>query len=382
MFTNRWSWLSIAACTLVVGLAVFSTSSGAPVGESDLRGQINEAFRQGNFNDAYAGFRKLVLDPHDAPAQVGGDLKMAVQCLQRLNRTDEIDALLEDAITIHNANWRLLWLAAETYTGLDHRGFIVAGKFYRGSHRGAGKTVNAVERDRIRALQLMVEAMPLAMKDDNHGEVGNYLLGLANILSNGRGGTGSWRLQYLSDLAVLPDYEVGWGYSPQTSGSPVDADGKPIFYRVPKSFEAAENDGQRWRWCLQQAVEFNPQQLNAVRVQFADFLAKQFGVETMAQWGRSFGRMETDDTKADESGTYALHTLGENETIARLATGIKRLELPDEFNFIKIYQQVAAEPKTGYAEKALGQLAANFREPPPVSQVGRVLAPAAEGLSQ
>ena len=80
----------------------------------------------------------------------------------------------------------------------------------------------------------------------------------------------------------------------------------------------------------------------------------------MAQFGWQFGRMQTDDTKNDESGTFALHTLGENETIARLATGVKRFELPDEFNFIKIYQQIAAEPKTGYAMEALEQLAQIF----------------------
>ena len=80
-----------------------------------------------------------------------------------------------------------------------------------------------------------------------------------------------------------------------------------------------------------------------------------------------------DDTKKNESGTFALHTLKDNETIARLATGIKRFELPDEFNFIKIYQQIAAEPKTGYGEQACEQLAADVREPPAVSQGGRAL---------
>ena len=41
---------------------------------------------------------------------------------------------------------------------------------------------------------------------------------------------------------------------------------------------------------------------------------------------------------------YALDTLRDDETIARLATGIKRFTLPDEFNPIKIYQEIADEP--------------------------------------
>ena len=53
-------------------------------------------------------------------------------------------------------------------------------------------------------------------------------------------------------------------------------------------------------------------------------------------------------------------TLGENETIARLATGIKRFELPDEFNYIRIYQQVAAQRGSPQARQALENLAGIF----------------------
>ncbi len=324
------------------------------------RKRMQDAYDQGNFKDAYEGFRKLALEPQN-DRRVGDDLHMAIQCLQRLNRIDEIDALLEDVIKVHQDNWRLLWRAAGEYIAIPDQGFIVAGKFYRGPHRGGGgKVVNAAERDRVRALQLMVQAKPLALKDDNHADVGNYLLALANMLLNNRGYSESWRLQYLTDLSVLPDYEDGWGFYRQTTGAPVDADGKPIFYHVPKSFEAAATDGERWRWCLAESVEMNPQQRSTVQMQLAEFLLNQFGVQTMAQSGWRFGRMETDDTQADESGTYALHTLTENETIARLATGIKRFALPDEFNYIKIFQQVAAEPRNGSAIAALERLAQIF----------------------
>ena len=89
--------------------------------------------------------------------------------------------------------------------------------------------------------------------------------------------------------------------------------------------------------------------------------SSQFGVQTMAYYGRFFcGQDEDDDTKKNESGTYALHTLSDDETIARLATGIKRFKLPDEFNCIKIYEQIAAEPQTGYGEQAREQLAQIF----------------------
>ncbi len=71
-------------------------------------------------------------------------------------------------------------------------------------------------------------------------------------------------------------------------------------------------------------------------------------------------REETDDTAKRESGTYALDALEEQETIARLATGIKRFRLPEEHNFIRIYQQVAAEGKDSLRVQALAQLGSIF----------------------
>jgi len=357
MKTTLLSCASMLAAVLLGGLAM---AADPPGGNQAEREKLRQTIKQGNFKDAYEGLRKIALDPADDPRLVGEDLSMGTQCLQRINRVGEIDDFREAVIAVHKDNWRLLWAAARNYMEVDHHGFIIAGKFERGQHRGGGRMVNALERDRMRALQLMVQALPKARQDNNHAEVGDFLMALGQMLLNNRGYAEAWRLQYLSDLSVLPDYDPGWGYYRDTQGAPVDAEGKPVFHYVPKSFEAAETDGQRWRWCLEQTVEFNPQRLNEVRMQFANFLYTQFGEQTMAYYGWFFGRMRTDDTQQDESGTYALHTLKETETIARLATGVKRFDLPEEFNFIKVFQKVADDPKTGHGKEALGQLAQIF----------------------
>jgi alpha-2-macroglobulin len=359
MKASFWFTLSSAAGMMAVAVVSFAVFAGGPSDDEAAIKQMSEAFQQGNFKDAYEGFRKLALGAQTDPRQLSEVTWMAVQCLQRLNRMAEIDALLEDVAKVHKEQWRPLAGVARCYMNVPHSGFIGAGKFQRGPHRGGGNMVNACERDRVRALQLMVQAMPLALKDDNHAEAGNHLLDLANALLNNRGYGEAWRLQYLTDLGVLPDYEPGWGSYRQTPGAPVDADGNPVLHHIPKSFKQAKTDGERWRWCLAQTVEMNPQLLNSVRMQLAQFLENQFGVQTMAQCGWRFGRGATDDTK-DESGTYALHTLKENETIARLATGIKRFELPDEFNYIKIYEKIVAEPQTGEPIAALEHLAQVF----------------------
>ena len=59
----------------------------------------------------------------------------------------------------------------------------------------------------------------------------------------------------------------------------------------------------------------------------------------------------------EDSQTYALHKLTDEQTIARLATGIKKFELPEDYNFIKIYKSIKEDPETGYGEQALTNLA-------------------------
>lgn len=318
----------------------------------------------GNFKEAYDGMRKLTLSAEVDPKQVGPILREAIECLQRLGRVDEIDAYREAVIEKHAGNWHLLAAAAESYMKVEHGGFMIAGEFHRGRHRGGGKVVSAAARDRVRALQLLTRAVPLAADDSARSEVSQMFLQLAQTLLNNRGWLEAWRLQTLTDLGELPDFEKGWvhhrwGGEPQ--GAPVDEDGNPVFHHVPKTWNLAKTDGQRWRWALLQATEVSPERRNEVRLHFAQFLHSQFSVDTLLQydWFRGWGdgAHSDEDNEKDESGTYAMHTLASDETIARLATGIKRFDLPDEFNHIKVYEQIVANDKTGYGPQAQDQLA-------------------------
>ncbi|MBN1851277.1 MAG: alpha-2-macroglobulin [Pirellulales bacterium] len=349
---------------LLIGMdLVHSTDASGPPSRTALRKMMQD----GNFKEAYDGMRKLTLSPDADPRLVGEDMHLAIQCLQQLNRVNEIDAYREAVIESHGKNWRLLAAAAQSYMQEDHNGFLIAGEFQRGQHRGGGKFVNAEARDRVRALQLLVQAKDLVADEPARNEVSQMYMQLAQVLLYNRGWYEAWRLQYLTEINQLPDYEEGRGYrgwGGEAKGAPVDSEGKPIYHDVPRTWDEAKTDGQRWRWALTQAVEASPNCLNEVRFQFAEFLQNQFGVNTMAQYGwfRDWaGGMEhEEDRDKNESGTYALHTLTDNETIARLATGIQRFELPDEFNFIKIYQAIVDDDRTGWGNNAQDQLAAIY----------------------
>ena len=130
------------------------------------RERANGLFNQGNFKDAFEVYRALALDAKTEPDLVGADLKRAVECLGRLGRVDGVDAFRETAIAVHHANWRLLHAAAESYLDdSEHAGFIIAGKFQRGGHRGGGQFVGSYERDRSRALQLLFQGLDRAKAD-------------------------------------------------------------------------------------------------------------------------------------------------------------------------------------------------------------------------
>jgi uncharacterized protein YfaS (alpha-2-macroglobulin family) len=352
----------------MLAVLVVSLPLGAAMVQPDDRNELSRLLRlnnEGNFAEAYDGLRRLVLRADAASEVLPQALEMAVQCLQNLNRADEIDEFREAAIAAHPQDWRLLAAVGKSYIEVMHFGYMIGGEFHRGPHRGQGRVVHAMQRDRVRGLQLLYQAMQAAEGVADKNEPAEMLKEFARNLTFAQEGLQAWRMQSLTDLEELPDYEEGWGYwggLPQ--GAPVDAEGNPVYYSVPASWAAAKNDGERWRWVLNQMVAWRPEKRIDELIIRAEFARSQFGVETMAQSGvwlplpepvpqardggtqGAAGVDQTEGAGTDRPATWALDTLGDNETIARLATGIRRFELPDDHNHIKLYERAKAIQET------------------------------------
>ncbi len=332
--------LGLVVCTAVVSLSLYAQEGAQERSDPPSMERLMQMHKDGNYKEAYEGLRRFMLSEDADSNELPPALDTAINCLQQLNRADEIDAFREQAVAEHPDDWRLLAAVAQSYLEVEHFGYLIAGEFRRGQHRGGGKVVNAADRDRVRAMQLYHRAMKAAESADDKQEPAAMLREFAQAIRFGDPSQ-AWRLQSLTDLETLPDYEEGWhhfGTAPQ--GAPVDEDGNPIFYAVPKSWDDAKNDGQRWRWVLETMVEWHLALRNEERMIRAHFLHSQFGVQTMAEYRILFSR-QADDESDDRPATWALDTLGEDETIARLATGIKRFKLPEEHSYIKLFQQIA-----------------------------------------
>ncbi len=349
-----------------------TSQSGGVLRAAENQPQLDAAkqlFVDGNYQEALDAFQQLLSSTDVDTDHLTKAYASSLECYRRLGRLSELDDLREEIVGRHGKRWELLSEVAHSYMDVAHHGYQIAGEFRRGDLRGGGaKRMHSTARDRVRALQLFQQALTQLESDDqrHESELAVTLLNrFADALLHGRNYTRAWRLQTLTDIEKLPEIEEGWAFVHENPRmAPVDVDGEPVFYSIPNSWDDAENDGQRWRWILEKMVQWQPKRRNQERLTRARFLQSQFGVETLASYGWWFGRTFSNDNKDQETGTYALHTLAENETIARLAAGIQRFDLPEEHNPLKLFQLVLdespADRTTSDWQSAVESLARNF----------------------
>ena len=251
--------LTFLAVALAVFAAAVSPNARAEAPMPSLE-QLLKTQADGNQKDAYEGLRRFVLNKKDASSpDLVKAFNAAMICLPALNRSEEIDEFREKVVAAHKQDWLVLMAVAHSYLTFDHYGFMIAGEFSRGQHRGGGKVVHSTARDRVRALQLYRSAMKIAERENDKAGPAEMLRQFAQAIIYGRQG---WQLQSLTNLDKLPDYEEGWYNSFDQQGAPVDDAGNPVFYAVPKTWDDAKSDGERWRWLLATMVEWQPSRRN------------------------------------------------------------------------------------------------------------------------
>jgi hypothetical protein len=293
--------------------------------------------KEGNWKDGLEAARERLASPEADPRDVAD----AVDALARLGRVVEFDELVEgiaqrldspDELPAGPARARVLVALAEAYTRVPSFGHTVRGEFRRGGERGGGAPLNVIEADRVRALRLLQRALGEAATD--RVAKAEALRALAASVSSNRMGRASWRLQVLTDLETLPDPEEGWGGAPP-SDPPVNADGSPLLHEIPESWAAAKSDGERWRWALTERARVAPATEEETEVAYADFLYDQFDVATLARWGF----FPTGDDGDEFAAALEVQSLADDESIARLATGVKRFRLAEGHRYLDIYRQ-------------------------------------------
>lgn len=291
----------------------------------------------GNWKEALALSQTLLSEISDEKS--GDDFDGAMACAYKLPQGGLVDGIFDLVDEHHLENASVLLKAGNMCHTMGHDGMVIGGEFIRGRRQWqqGAEYGNAETRDRVRGLNYLIRALKLAKENQKNQLI---LEGLGNLLIKGRQFNQSWRLQILTDLNEVPEIDVSSRYhhhSSGTGGAPVDENNKPVFYEIPQSWGEAKNDGERWRWTMAQASQVE----RGLNRRWADFLWNQFGVKSLQHYGsyRSWGMPHGNDEK-NQNGIMQLHTLGDDETVCRLATGVKRIKLPEGQNFITIYRKL------------------------------------------
>jgi uncharacterized protein YfaS (alpha-2-macroglobulin family) len=324
-----------------------------------LRKERDNLVKRGLWREALDHYRNKLLPVSDP--QSGKDLDQAVRTLRELNEWKEFDPLVEQAVSTHPENPALLTRAAMAYHQAPHSGRLIAGEFERtpghwwGGRRGgpdavpeatAGASVNTAYRDRIRALQLLRQAAKPAQ--DNESLVSVWGLATTVLRQNE-----AWKLQTLTPIDTLPE----WGEpGPEggTEGAPW-AEDRPVLYEVPASWEAAKNDGERWRFALAEQARLRPAIAAEITLVLANFSQSQFGVETLSSFGW-WHQQDPDSAK----GILEMDTLAEDECLAKTSDGVRRFKLPPAHHFIALYRSILDQKEQ--AGDALTQVFLNRRQ--------------------
>ena len=302
--------------------------------EKETIAKIRKLMEEGNFKES-ADAARAALEAIPAKSQseaVGTLWNMYRASLFSNNRVKEYDDAYEFVTSRFPKN---VSLAAELNANVTSYGFFFNNTFTRGSNRGnAGRRVNSTARDRVQNLRFMAAASEEAKNVSKPLQI-KYYRALASLLCRNQTGGQSYKLQALTDLTVLPDYDDGdFGSS---SRPPVNKDGSPVLYSCPKDFASAKCDGERFRWALEQAIALGDYRS---KYDWASFLANEFDFSQI-DWS-----VRNEYQTSDKYRDY-LYELKDNETVAELADGIRKIALPEEFSYFRIFKELANDDKAG-----------------------------------
>ena len=322
------SWYSTVCLLLSVLLC-----SVAHADLADERGRAAKLQKGGNWKEALEVYEKAFTEVSDAESS--NDLKNAVHCLYKLADYSGLERFLKLLEEKHGENWQVLLEAGDMLKNANHNGVIIDNVYQRGTRWRQGAIhANSLERDRAIALKLYWKAYQKAPE----GSKVNALAKFETYLFRQRF---QHSFYSLTDLTILPEVEEGYNhhYGAGQGRVPVGEDGETLFIRMPESYEAARNDGERWRWVVSEIRRLGTGK-NYGKADWADFMHSFYGVRTLNTfaWWRSY--REPENQKGEKEAILVLDTLSDEETLCRAGTGVKRIKLKDEFNFVKIYRDL------------------------------------------
>ena len=286
---------------------------------------------EGHFAEAYVAFTNVVF-AQDGVSVTDGDRAQALldapRCLANLKRFDEAEPLLDKAL-LERKEFAVHVAYSQAIGELPHYGKMVKGVFSRVNEWRVH--YSSVEHDRVKRLKCLEAIMPELHNQTKLRQrwFWNEVVNALEMNERNRGA--AWKLQELTLLTEVPLIEEknGWGRSDFEEGfAPVDENGEPVFYEVPRTWAVAKNDGERWRFANAMRADVDKAGRRNSARSLGDFAYNQFGVHKLR------GEGDLEKLIGD------LRSLDDDETITRLANGVKRFKLPVEYNYMRMWREL------------------------------------------
>lgn len=287
---------------------------------------------KGHYAEAYVVYTNIIFASDSAEVTDGNRAQAlldAPRCLAKLKRIDEAEPLLDKAI-LERKEFAVHVAYSQAIGELPHYGKMVKGVFSRVMNEW-GVLYSSVEHDRVKRLKCLKAIMPDLAKQTKLRQRWFWNEVVNALEMNARNRGAAWKLQELTSLTEIPQVEerVNLGESDFEVGpAPVDESGEPIFYGLVKSWEDAKNDGERWMFA------------NTARAAVDDFGRRNSARSLGAFAENQFGVYRLRDEDDLENLIGDLRFLDDDETITRLANGVKRFKLPVEYNYMRMWREL------------------------------------------
>ena len=286
---------------------------------------------KGHYAEAYVAYTNIVFAPDGADVTDGNRAQAlldAPRCLAKLKRFDEAEPLLDKAL-LERKEFAVHVAYSQALGELPRYGKMVKDVFSRENEWGA--PYSSVEHDRVKRLKCLEAIMPELAKQTKLRQRWFWNEVVNALEMNARNRGAAWKLQELTSLKEIPSIEEreNWGDSDFEVGpAPVDENGEPLFYDLVKTWEEAKNDGERWMFA------------NTARAAVDDF-GRRNSARTLGEFAKNqFGvyHLRGKDNLTKLIGD--LRSLDDDETVTRLANGVKRFKLPVEYNYIRMWREL------------------------------------------
>ncbi|MCF0234080.1 MAG: hypothetical protein HUK22_03780, partial [Thermoguttaceae bacterium] len=264
---------------------------------------------------------------------------------------EKFDAILNAAVEANAGRWRVLNALASLYRNCGFNGAV----FVDGEWRRAVQDYrngSCEKRDRVRRLQILrlaldsalADAAKLAKNDDaTKSDLLRYFREFIAAVADDYGPSldNYWKRQIKTDLVELPAYESREEVNNTSrwtpyEGVPVDADGAPVVFATPDSFDAAQNNGERINYLRAQIASLSA--YDRLEIFFEQICEERdmFTVATAQNVGIA------DASLLAPRGPWGIASLDDAETVARLKTGVKRFVMPEGHNFLAHARELIA----------------------------------------